>query len=87
MSALVLKASTRGRMAYGGTVVLDVFLEGRHVGWVGDGRRWTGSDFGARRWWACHREDGDQHARWTSALLRTRAAAVDALAAQLRVPT
>ena len=64
----------------GGEVAYRVTVNGRWVGWVGDGREWRGWRFGSRRWWACWREDGDTAARWNSDLVHTsRRAAVDNL--------
>jgi hypothetical protein len=53
-------------------------------GWVGDGREWRGRRYGARRWWACWREDGDEWARWNTDLEHgSRAAALAALLDQI----
>ncbi len=61
----------------GGSVVYEVRIDGRRVGWVGDVREWKGWRYGGQRWWAAHREDGDTAARWRSELtLDTRRAAV-----------
>lgn len=57
---------TDAPMYSGGAVAYEVRLDGRWIGWVGDARAWTGSGYGGRRWWACWRTDGDQHARWSS---------------------
>lgn len=84
---IVVRRSDRGRMAGGGTVSYTVEIDGRWVGWVGDERRFTGVRFAGRRWWACHREEGDRAARWNTEGLRTRAAAVDALAERVRRTT
>ncbi len=66
----------------GGSVTYRVFDGDQWVGWVGDGRPFTGSGYGVRRWWACWREDGDTAARWNPGLrYRTRQAAVDGLTA------
>lgn len=81
---IVLRTSDRGAMAGGGTTSLEVYLDGRWIGWVGDERRFTGTRFGGRRWWACHREDGDTAARWNTEGHRSRTAAVDALVARVR---
>jgi hypothetical protein len=62
----------------GGTVVYRVMLDGRWIGWVGDGREWRGWRYGERRWWACHREDGDTASRWHSELVHTSRAAAAA---------
>jgi hypothetical protein len=63
-----LRAET-GRRHAGGTVTHRVYLAGRWVGWVGDGREWLGHDYGPRRWWAAHREEGDTAARANSGLV------------------
>ncbi|MFC5140310.1 hypothetical protein ACFPK1_18870 [Actinomycetospora rhizophila] len=78
---ILVRKSDRGPMASGGTGTYEVHLDGRWVGWVGDERGFSGSRFGARRWWACHRQDGDLAARWSSSGYRTRQAAVEALTA------
>lgn len=66
----------------GGSVTYRVHDGARWIGWVGDGRKFTGSGYGARKWWACWREDGDTAARRNPGLrYTTRQAAVDALAA------
>lgn len=52
----------------GGTVTFKVVHEGTWIGWVGDGRKFNGSTFGARKWFACWRQDGDTAARWCSEL-------------------
>lgn len=57
---------TSAPMMSGGTVAYTVHLDGLWLGWVGDGRDWTGSGFGGRYWWACWRETGDTAARWCS---------------------
>lgn len=63
----------------GGTVTYRVHIDGRWVGWVGDGREWRGWRYGQRRWWACWRQEGDTAARWNSDLTHPtrRAALVD----------
>lgn len=84
MSAAVrlVRETERGAMHAGGTVTYRVLVDGRWVGWVGDGREWRGWGYGGRRWWACWREDGDAAARWSTGLdYRTRAAALTALLA------
>ncbi|MFC4127376.1 hypothetical protein [Nocardia rhizosphaerae] len=63
----------------GGSVTHPVMVDGRRVGWVGDIRRWRGHRHGGRRWWACWREDGDTHARWSEFEFGTRRAALAAL--------
>jgi hypothetical protein len=74
-------------MHEGGTVTHRVLLDGRWVGWVGDGRPWRGSTWGGRRWWACWREDGDTGARWSPGLdYLTRTAALAALIEQVTAP-
>lgn len=80
---IVVRKSDRGRMAMGGTVSYEVYLDGRWIGWVGDDREGYGIRC-PRRWWACHREDGDQHARSNGTGHRTRAAAIDDLVARAR---
>lgn len=52
----------------GGTVTFKVVHEGTWIGWVGDGRSFNGSRYGARKWWACWRQEGDTAARWCSDL-------------------
>lgn len=52
----------------GGTVTLKVVHEGTWIGWIGDGRKFNGSTFGARKWFACWRQEGDTAARWCSEL-------------------
>ncbi len=70
----------------GGTVVYRVTVDGTWIGWVGDGRRWKGWGYGAVRWWACWRQDGDTSARWSSNLdYRSRSAARVALLARITV--
>lgn len=67
-----------------GTVVFRVYDGDRWVGWVGDGRRFNGSRYGARKWWACWREDGDAAARWSTGLrYEKRQEALDGLAARI----
>ena len=74
----------RKHMHGGGTVAYRVLLDGRWIGWTGDGREWCGSHYGGRRWWACWREDGDTAARWSTDLdYRTRASALSALLVKL----
>lgn len=71
-----------GRLWYSGTVAVRVEVDGRRIGWVGDGRLWRGHRWGARRWTCCHREEGDTAARWNpdgELPYRSRAAAVRAL--------
>ncbi|RSM73425.1 hypothetical protein DMH04_41170 [Kibdelosporangium aridum] len=71
-----LQRTTAIEPHHGGTVVYRVTLNGRWIGWVGDGRHWRGWRYGQRLWWACHREDGDTAARWRSELVHpTRASA------------
>ncbi len=65
-TARLVKDPGRASMASGGTVVYRVLLDGRWIGWVGDERPWRGWRYGARKWWACWREDGDTAARWNS---------------------
>ena len=81
---ITLRKSDRGRMATGGTVSHEVYLDGRWIGWVGDARRFTGIGFGGRRWWACHRQDGDTAARWNSEGHGSRKAALQALIARVQ---
>lgn len=65
----------------GGSVTYRVFDGDCWVGWVGDGRKFNGSRYTGRKWWACWREDGDTAARWSTGLRFTsRADAVDGLA-------
>lgn len=72
-----LKPSTHAdEVATGGTVLFRAYVDGRWVGWVGDSRKWRGHRYGARKWWACHREDGDQYARRRADGLGSRRAAV-----------
>lgn len=66
-----------GEVATGGTVLFRAHLNGRWVGWVGDSRKWRGHRYGARRWWACHRQDGDRYARGRVDDLATRKAATE----------
>lgn len=74
-------------MHAGGTITYRVFLDGRWVGWVGDGRPWRGWGYGGRRWWACWRQDGDTAARWSTDLdYRTRTAALAGLVEQTAAP-
>lgn len=74
----------QGPLHSGGTVAYRVHVDGRWVGWVGDGRAWRGWRHGGRRWWACWREDGDTAARWSTDLeYGTRAAALAALTGRL----
>lgn len=90
MSAPVLTVDVeRGAMHGGGTVAYRVEVDGRWIGWVGDGREWRGYGYGGRRWWACWREDGDTAARWNTAGLThaTRASALEALIAVVRSGT
>ncbi|HKS46376.1 MAG TPA: hypothetical protein VJT49_14945 [Amycolatopsis sp.] len=71
-------------MHTGGEVTYRVEVDGRAVGWVGDGRPWRGHRFGGRRWFACWREDGDTAARWDSGLeYGARSAALAALLAEV----
>lgn len=85
MSAARLQREQRDEpMHAGGTVGYRVYLGGRWVGWVGDGREWHGWRYGGRRWWACWREDGDAAARWNTDLEHgSRAAAIAALLDQV----
>lgn len=88
MSAPTLtKVDDECLIAGGGSVVYRVALDGRWVGWVGDLRPWRGWRFGARAWWACWRQEGDEHARWSSQSddsgHKTRAAAVADLIAHV----
>lgn len=70
----------------GGTVRFRVTVDGTWVGWIGDGRAWKGSHYGARRWWACWRQNGDTAARWSSNLdYPSRTAARVALLARITV--
>jgi hypothetical protein len=55
----------------GGNVTYRITVDGRWIGWVGDGREWRGSHYGARKWWACWREEGDTAARWNTGLTHT----------------
>lgn len=67
-----------------GEVTYRVEIDGRPVGWVGDGRPWRGWRHGGRRWWACWREAEDTAARWSSELeFGTRTAALAALLAEV----
>src|SRR5512140_3803773 len=77
----------RGAMHAFGTVTWQVHLGGTWIGWVGDERRWTGSRFAGRHWWACWRQDGDRYARANTDHLRTRRAAVAWLIYQATRPT
>lgn len=88
MTAPQLQLEQRDKPMYvGGTTDHRVYLEGRWVGWVGDGREWRGWRYGARRWWACWREDDDTAARWNTGLEHTsRAAALAALLAEITRP-
>ena len=71
-------------MDAGGEVAYRVELDGRPVGWVGDGRPWRGWRYGGRKWWACWREEGDTAARWSSELeFPIRSAALAALLAEV----
>lgn len=71
-------------MHNGGTVSYRVYLDGRWVGWIGDGREWKGWHYGARKWWACWREESDTAARWNPGLThRTRTDALAALVQQI----
>ncbi|MFC9966363.1 hypothetical protein ACFVH4_19210 [Nocardia ignorata] len=65
-----------------------VHLDGQWIGWVGTARAWRGSRFGALKWWACWREDGDTAARWSSEPTAhpTRKAAIAALLAERTRP-
>lgn len=83
---LVLRAETDSTIMHGGgTRTYRAYLDGEWVGWVGDGRRFTGTRYGGRKWWACWRQDGDTAARWSSGLAYpTREAAKTALAAEVR---
>jgi hypothetical protein len=68
----------------GGVMVYRVNVDGRWIGWVGDGREWRGWRYGGRKWWACWREDGDTAARWNTDLTcATRKAALAALLEQV----
>lgn len=70
--------------ASGSTVSFEVRVDGRWVGWVCDEREWKGGRHGARRWSACHREEGDRHARWYGEMISTtRKGAVEALVARV----
>lgn len=79
---LTLRRSAH-RVAEAGTVVKDAYLGDRWVGWVGDHRKWKGSRYGARQWWACWRENDDDGARWHQAGFATRDAACAALGEQV----
>jgi hypothetical protein len=71
----------------GGTVIYRATLDGRWVGWVGDGRIWRGWRYSGRLWFACWRQDGDPAARWCSELAyRTRTAAITALLDRIDQP-
>jgi hypothetical protein len=85
MADLQLRKETNDdTLAHGGKTTYRVYDGDRWIGWVGDGRRWRGSRYGAQQWWACWREDGDAAARWSSGLrYAKRQDAVDALAAQI----
>jgi hypothetical protein len=73
-------------MHSGGTVAYRVYLDGRWVGWIGDGRQWKGSRYGGLKWWACWREEADTGARWNPGLVhRTRTDAVAALLEEIGV--
>ncbi|WP_446225002.1 hypothetical protein ACTWPB_07750 [Nocardia sp. IBHARD005] len=67
---------------------LAVHLDDRWVGWVGTARKWRGHSYGGLKWWACWREDGDTHARWSSesTAYPTRKAALAALQAERARP-
>src|SRR5688500_13561135 len=79
-----LEAETAEVEHAGGSVTFRVLVDGRWVGWVGDGRERRGHRYGVRRWWACWREDGDTAARWSTGLdYRSRKAALAALVAEL----
>jgi hypothetical protein len=57
----------------GGTVIYRATLNGRWVGWIGDGRIWRGWRYSGRR--------------WSSELTyRTRTAAIAALLDRIRQP-
>jgi hypothetical protein len=67
------------------SVTFEAWVGDRWIGWVHDekdrtaGGRWT-----ARRWTACHREAGDQHARWRGDMISTtRKGALEVLVAQI----
>lgn len=70
-----------------GTVVYRVTLDGTWIGWVGDYRDWKGYRYGARRWWACWRQDGDTAARWYSDQHSARTAARTALLTHISTHT
>lgn len=81
---LLRKERNEDALHTGGSVTYRVYDGDRWVGWVGDGRKFNGSRYTARKWWACWREDGDTAARWSTGLrFDNRAAAVDALAARI----
>lgn len=69
--------------ANGGTVAYRAYLGDRWVGWVGDQREWRGWRYGTRQWWACWREEGDEHARANVEHRRTRADALAWLAEEI----
>ncbi len=72
-----------GRRHAGGTIAHRVYLDGRWIGWIGDGRAWKGHTHGARRWWAAHREEGDTAARASTGLdFGSRTAAIGWLTEQ-----
>jgi transposase len=78
------KESNEDTLHSGGKVTYRVYDGDRWIGWVGDGRKWQGHRYGAQRWWACWREDGDSAARWSTGLrFAKRQDAVDGLAARI----
>src|SRR4051794_18826517 len=78
------KESNEDTLHSGGKVTYRVYDGDRWIGWVGDGRKWQGHRYGAQKWWACWREDGDTAARWsTGPRFAKRQDAVDGLTARI----
>lgn len=75
-SRVDLRPDTAGEVATGGTVIFRAYVGDRWVGWVGDSRKWRGHRYGGRKWWACHRQEGDTYARGRVDDQATRKAAV-----------
>lgn len=65
------------------SVTFEVWIGDRWIGWVHDEKdRIGGTRWSARKWTACHRESGDQHARWRGDMISaTRKGALEALVA------